>query len=360
MFIPRSPRSPASHSVHLTTGHAACRTPRTTVRLAVSRSQPLRACVLAGQCALSLVGGVLKNSIPVRPQFFSNFVAFPKVGARKMQKNQSALALGRVPKLTAMSTGDDLMEAIESGDEAGVKRCLDDGADCMFADDEGFTVLHMACQEGYDAIVTLLLRKGSKIDQTDDDGVTPLMLSCEAGHLDVVALLISEKADVNAVDNHGKTAVFRAAVVAGSELCVKLLLDAHADVFQSPVPGKTLVDLCQKKSNECAQRISLALSKQGAGERLLLATEKGNVGAVFAMVTGGADVTAADADGWNALHFAAGEGTLELVAFFLRKGLKANTPAKDGATPIELATEEEHDDVVEMLREGVVEDDDDE
>ena len=80
-----------------------------------------------------------------------------------------------------MATGDELMEAIEGGDESGVKRCLDDGADALHADDEGFTALHMACQEGHDAIAVMLLRKGAKIDATDDDGVTPLMLACEAG-----------------------------------------------------------------------------------------------------------------------------------------------------------------------------------
>ena len=65
----------------------------------------------------------------------------------------------------------DLLEAVESGDEAGVKRCLDDGADALFADDEGFTCLHMAAQEGYDAIAMMLLRKGALVDATDDSGV---------------------------------------------------------------------------------------------------------------------------------------------------------------------------------------------
>ena len=74
------------------------------------------------------------------------------------------------------------MEAIEGGDEAGVKRCLDDGADALHADDEGFTALHMAAQEGFDASSTMLLRKGAKMDATDDDGVTPLMLACAGGH----------------------------------------------------------------------------------------------------------------------------------------------------------------------------------
>ena len=255
-----------------------------------------------------------------------------------------------------MSTGDDLMEAIESGDEAGVKRCLDDGADWLFADDEGFSVLHMASQEVYDAIVLLLLRKGSKIDATDDDGVTPLMLASEAGHEAVVKLLVDENANVNLVDKAGKTAVLRAAAVAGSEPCVKLLLDASADVFKSPVEGKTLEDLSAKKSQACAKLIAHALSTDGASERLLHAAEKGRTEAVTKMLEGSADVNSTDDDGWTALHFAAGEGSPELIELLLKKGLKADTGAKDGATPLELAEEEEHEEAVELLRESLEDD----
>ena len=103
----------------------------------------------------------------------------------------------------------DLLEAVESGDEAGVKRCLDDGADALFADDEGFTCLHMAAQEGYDAIAMMLLRKGALVDATDDSGVTPLMLAAEAGHDVCVAILVKEKANVLLSDKLGKTALFR-------------------------------------------------------------------------------------------------------------------------------------------------------
>ena len=113
-------------------------------------------------------------------------------------------------------SGEDLMEAIEGGDEAGVKRELDDGADPLFADDEGFTVLHMACQEGYDAIATMLIRKGAEIDATDDDGTTPLMLAASGGHLEAVEMLIKEGADVSMKSKKGKTALFCASCVAGS------------------------------------------------------------------------------------------------------------------------------------------------
>lgn len=115
-------------------------------------------------------------------------------------------------------SGEDLMEAIEGGDEAGVKRELDDGADPLFADDEGFTALHMAAQEGYDAIAVMLIRKGAKMDATDDEGTTPMMVAASGGHANVVEMLVKEGADVTRTAKNGKTALFCAACVGGSEV----------------------------------------------------------------------------------------------------------------------------------------------
>ena len=241
------------------------------------------------------------------------------------------------------------MEAIESGDESGVKRCLDDGADAMFADDEGFTALHMACQEGYQEMVTLLLRKGAKVDSTDDDGVTPLMVASEAGHESVVTLLVAENADVNLADKAGKTAVLRAAAIAGSEACVSRLLAASADVFACPFAGKTLADLAEKKDAACFRLVKEAMSTEGLEDSCWRLRRR--VGRTrFVGCSSRRRANATDEDGWTALHFAAGDGGVDLIELLLEKGLKADARAKDGATPIELAEEEEHDDAVEALR----------
>ena len=240
----------------------------------------------------------------------------------------------------------------ESGDEAGVKRCLDDGADALFADDEGFTCLHMAAQEGYDAIAMMLLRKGALVDATDDSGVTPLMLAAEAGHDVCVAILVKEKANVLLSDKLGKTALFRAVAVAGSAASAKALLDASADASACPIAGKTLVNLAAAKDKECAKLIERALSPVGLAERLLEAAGKGRAAAVAAMLDAGAPLEATDEDGWSALHFAAGDGDPETVELLLSKGLKSTAKAKDGTTPIELAEEEEHEEAAEILRES--------
>ena len=243
-----------------------------------------------------------------------------------------------------------MMEAIESGDEAGLKRELDEGADALFADDEGFTALHMASQEGFDAIAMMLLRKGAAVDATDDDGVTPLMLAASGGHLAAVTTLIAEGADVTLAAKNGRTALFCAGCVAGEEACTKALLDASADAFACPVEGKTMADVASKKSEACAKMLREAVGASGSTSRLLEAAEKGRTRCVEAMLAGGADVNAADDDGWTALHFAAADGTPELVQLLLGKGLRADAEDKEGTTPVDLAEEEEHDEALELLK----------
>lgn len=256
--------------------------------------------------------------------------------------------LDTVPR--TMATGDELMEAIEGGDEAGVKRCLDDGADALHADDEGFTALHMACQEGHDAIAVMLLRKGAKIDATDDDGVTPLMLACEGGHSAVVKMLLKERCDVMRVDKAGRSALFRAACIAGSEDCSRAMLAASADAFGCPVEGKSLADLAGKRSVACKLMLEECVSREGAGKRLLEACEGGRLAAVEAMLAGGAPIDFTDGDGWGPLHFAAAEGTAALCELLVEKGLRADAEAGDGETPVDLAEEEEHEEAVAVLK----------
>ena len=244
------------------------------------------------------------------------------------------------------------MEAIESGDEAGVKRCLDDGADALFADDEGFSALHMAAQEGYAAVVVMLLRKGAKIDATDDDGVTPLMLACAGGHEDTVNTLVNENADVLLADKKGKTALLRAAAVAGSNP------PRDASSTRRPangrVPRRRQDPRRSRRQEESRMRQThRPRALPGGRRRALEAAERTSPPSPPDASNLVADPNAVvDDDGWTALHFAAAEGTPELVRLLLQKGFSADAEAKDGATPVELAEEEEHEDACEDSSRG--------
>ena len=63
----------------------------------------------------------------------------------------------------------------------------------------------MACQNGHEAIVSLLLEKGADVNAKNNDGWTPLHWASENGHEAIVSLLLEKGADVNAKDNDGET-----------------------------------------------------------------------------------------------------------------------------------------------------------
>ena len=117
---------------------------------------------------------------------------------------------------------------------------LPDAALSKPVDDEGRTLLHVAC--GHDeaahaeGIARLLVERGAKLEAKDRDGNTSLMVSvCCRGSDDKVGLvdfLIESGADVNAVNEaaaEGSTAITRASKY-GSKAVVEALSDAGADI----------------------------------------------------------------------------------------------------------------------------------
>ena len=64
------------------------------------------------------------------------------------------------------------------------------------------------------------------------------------------------------------------------------------------------------------------------------AARDGDVGAAQAHVASGADVNAADANGWTALHFAAQSQSAATVSLLLDKGATVDTPDRHGNTPL--------------------------
>jgi ankyrin repeat protein len=74
-----------------------------------------------------------------------------------------------------------------------VVKLLDAGADVDIQDTDGDTPLHVACNEGNEALVELLLRRGANPNLQESDGDTPLHVACEKGYEKVVELLLRNK-----------------------------------------------------------------------------------------------------------------------------------------------------------------------
>jgi ankyrin repeat protein len=81
------------------------------------------------------------------------------------------------------------------------------------------------------------------------------------------------------------------------------------------------------------------------------ATVRGRVGIVSLLLESGADMFSnwQDNDGWSPLHVAAFEGHVELACFLLNLGIDATAQTSDGMTPLEMALQREHEQIVLLL-----------
>jgi ankyrin repeat protein len=64
-------------------------------------------------------------------------------------------------------------------------------------DTDGYTPLHLACDNGHIDIVNILLKCNSSVNLCNTDGYTPLHLACYNGNIDIVNILLKCNSSVN-------------------------------------------------------------------------------------------------------------------------------------------------------------------
>jgi len=155
-----------------------------------------------------------------------------------------ALAFAGFALGTPAAAGEQLFDAVASGDTKAAERALGSGADVdSRAPDQatplivaalsnqpsmvellltkgasidarnsgGFTALHAAAYGGSSPIAKLLLAKGAQLDDANNKaGVTPLMVAGEQNHAEIAELLISQGADPSHPEIHGYLPITRA------------------------------------------------------------------------------------------------------------------------------------------------------
>jgi len=216
-----------------------------------------------------------------------------------------------------------LLKAARAGDIERVKTLLEADPRLLVARDPmGNTALIIAVNSGHAALADLLFDAGvepglheaaaigdshrvraalerdpSQLDTDSPEGFTPLALAAHFGHLEVMRQLIDRGADLNRVATH--------------HLAVTPL---HAALFGRQVDAALL------------------------------------------LIERGADVTRARGGsgwkraGWTALHYAAGMGFSTLVQPLLDRGADPTRADEEGKTPIDVAIDANHPDIVDVLR----------
>ncbi len=223
---------------------------------------------------------------------------------------------------------DQLIQAAERGDLAGVRRLLADGADPNGRGQIGGWSALM--QAGTADVAAALLAAGADVDQVDDLGLDAMAHALESANGDVARSLQQAGADVNARNRYGWTRLRQAAFMRNVP-ALELLRDLGAD------PGLDRGKL-------------LSAAAWYSSEGYVPATEQ----AIELLIELGEDVNAADDHGYTALHCAvsgdahtpsdetwwnaSSDGSDQTAArTLLRHGADPNRAGEDGFTPLLLA-----------------------
>ncbi|KAL8558722.1 hypothetical protein ACOMHN_036389 [Nucella lapillus] len=139
------------------------------------------------------------------------------------------------------------------------------GADPSVRDGEGYSCIHLAAQFGHTAIVAYLIAKGQDVDLPDKTGMTALIWAAyRVFGYDPVRLLLTFGASVNKADKfHGNTALHWACQT-GNHVCVKMLLEAGANLDLVNSKGQSALDIAISTQNtELARRLRVVRYEQG-------------------------------------------------------------------------------------------------
>ncbi len=245
-------------------------------------------------------------------------------------------------KLSAM---EQVFACAEKGDLAGLVDHLvakKDFPDVNARDDQGRTLLHLACFSGKLDCVKFLL-EDCKADArvSDSNKRTLLHVAAFGNHVKIAELLILKGANVNALDSTGSSPLHWANKKGNSEVAV-VLIERGAELDRQTEEGERIGRTC---FSLC---FVLSCPRQG-WTPLTLACEGSHTDVAKLMVCRGANINIVDKQGVSPLRVAVNTGNVELANFFLERNAEGiNDKVKDTHL-IDLACARKYYDLVELL-----------
>ncbi|XP_061135012.1 death-associated protein kinase 1 isoform X2 [Syngnathus typhle] len=188
-------------------------------------------------------------------------------------------------------------------------------------DREQETALHCAAWHGYSAVARALCRAGCRVDAKNREGESALLTASARGFVDIVECLAEHDADLETVDKDGHTALHLA--VRRSQLeVVRCLLARGCQLDRQDRHGNT---------------------------PLHIACKDGNLPVVVALCSARAVLDIPNKYGRTPLHLAASNCGLEVVRHLCLSGANTEAVTNDGKTAEDLASDEQHDNIVALL-----------
>ncbi|XP_070685906.1 ankyrin repeat and protein kinase domain-containing protein 1 [Pempheris klunzingeri] len=235
--------------------------------------------------------------------------------------------------------------AAQNGDDRTVRLLLDKGAVPDVREKAGWMPLHLACQNGHETVVRLLLSRLSEeaVGEREAQGRTPLHLASAYGHLSIAKLLLSQGADPNATDCSLSTALHLAAEE-GHNRVVRQLLKSAVCIDSADSRGYTPLHLAALRGHTgiCRQLLSNRASPDSRTLQgwtpMHLAALKGHEATVVQLEIQGGCVNTRGENGWTPLHLACHQTEPEVVAKLLAARADPNVSEdSEGWTPMHVA-----------------------
>jgi ankyrin repeat protein len=154
-----------------------------------------------------------------------------------LRKYQAGLSVPKAGGIRDFNTL--LLKAVNEGDYAGCEEAIGNGANVDATDEEGASVLRLACRKGYAEIAGLLLASGADVNKRSKTGWTALMEASAEGYANLADIIIGHGAAVNAKTYVSGTALIFASR-GGHTDTVRILLLHGAD--RSIRISKTAID----------------------------------------------------------------------------------------------------------------------
>lgn len=224
-------------------------------------------------------------------------------------------------------------------------------------DEQGWTTLMHACNNGNVDEVLSLIKRGADINAVDNFGYTALIRLASLGgsvssrfsegHFEAMKILVDSNAKLNEQDNDGFTALNWAAEK-GHANAVKLLLNAGADPEIRGNDGATPYDVAT--TPEVRALFRTLNDNTPPEEQLLIAAENGDKDTVKELLSQGVDPNYTLSTGFTALFTAVNKKHHELMQLLLDNGADPDI-ATDGdrRTPLILAAKIGDPKSVELL-----------
>ena len=238
------------------------------------------------------------------------------------------------------------------------------GANVNEADTAGQNPLHIAADFGAKFVPELLLANGAKVNAKDNSGNTALHYAAGVWHVDknVLEVLLAKGADVHARNEAGQTPLHRVSMIRRRdkrpELMAEVLLAHGAEVDVKDKSGNTPIHFAAENGHSKLIDLLIAKGAVISKDDKLLADEEASFTAVWrnqadvlkVFLDRGANVNAADRWGWSLLHYTTWEGNADTTKVLLEKGANPNIVERErGRTPLHYAAFRGRKAVAEVL-----------